>query len=354
MQDAERHLKCLQALGLPPLLFEKLPGASSRYFERAAKHDENDEAALQGNYGEVTIVRPTAFAQKNLTSLDMADNSKFALKRYRAASLSPEEQLRIAIPLYNLHKNPHLVQYIAAYEFDDGPALLMNWVDGHSLIAESETPRRKTEDDERRWACWLRDIAQALEYMHERGIVHRDVHRGNILIRKDNSSGRKSAVLIDLDLACTPLQCQYLCAGPANTETTPYDLRRDGAGNASMDQWRASDVFALAATFLGYAAHNPAFLKPLLIAKTASAQSSGRIEKAIDATVQTATQRFVGDLNLQRILQMMLASDWTERPSAAQVVDMLQPVSCDQPDSNLLQPHEKDRSRLRIYSTNVL
>lgn len=378
MQSAERHLRCVQALGLPPILFEKLPGSSSRYFERVAtttNNEINNDAAnagrtntsaksddesssSSGNYGQVTLVRPTAalLRRKNNHHHDVKRGGVYALKRYKAERLTPDEQLRIAIPLYLARQQqqptaatPYLIRYVAAYEFeDDGTALLMDWVDGESLanIATLEAQYLHRVVNERRWACWMSDIAMALAHLHASGVVHRDVHAGNVLIRgaedgaKGGGGGNKSAVLIDLDLACAPNECQYLCSsGPANNQTTAYDLWcRSGVQSATPAQWQAGDVFALGATFLRFAAaKQPLALATMLPLRTAARENAdgcvAPLDFAVDAAVSRAVRTHIADPNLSRVMKAMLQSDWSKRPSAEQVVELLAEFRCDHPDT---------------------
>lgn len=375
MQSAERHLRCLHALGLPPILFEKLPGALSHYFEQVTNNDEkavdNDdskgyESSLtlsSGNYGQVILVRPTAalLRQKGLFSKHLGKRGGvYALKRYKAERLDADEQLRIAIPLYlaqqkneeteeneakkekEQNHSRNLVQYVAAYEFqNDGTALLMEWVDGASLaqIAALESQYLYRVVNERRWACWMSDIAQALAHLHKSGVVHRDVHAGNVLIRADD--GNASAVLIDLDLACTPNECHYLCtSGPANNQTTAYDLWcRNNVNSATAAQWQAGDVFALGATFLRFAAaKQPLAISTLLPLRTTTRENADGcvppLDYAIDAAVSRAVRTHIADPTLRKVVQSMLQSDWKKRPSAAQVVELLRSeFHCDRADT---------------------
>jgi serine/threonine-protein kinase len=113
------------------------------------------------------------------------------LARDLAEGLSTERFKR-EIHLAAQLQHPHLVPVLQAGEADGLPWFVMPYVAGESL---RERLAQGTPVPIREAVAILRDVARAMAYAHEQGIVHRDIKPGNVLL----ASG--SAMVSDFGIA---------------------------------------------------------------------------------------------------------------------------------------------------------
>jgi serine/threonine-protein kinase len=95
-----------------------------------------------------------------------------------AATVSVERFRREIMVAAGL-QHPHVIGVLGAGEIDGLPYFTMPFVDGESLRARLSREHRLPVSDV---VSILRDVARALAYAHERGIVHRDIKPDNILL----------------------------------------------------------------------------------------------------------------------------------------------------------------------------
>ena len=107
-----------------------------------------------------------------------------------------EWQLRLLRREYELSKNcdhPHLVHI---YDFDPelpmGAALIMEYIEGRTL--DAYLAERPTSRDRKRL---FGELLSAVDYLHQRGIIHNDLKPENILITRANNTLK----VIDFGLA---------------------------------------------------------------------------------------------------------------------------------------------------------
>lgn len=125
-----------------------------------------------GGMGEVFLATDTKLgrnvALKTLSPL--FDGEATFLKRFR-------NEARAAANLNHLH-----VATVYSVEEENGrPFIAMEYVDGKTLSALMPAGGV----DVRTFVAWIEPIVRGLTHAHERGIVHRDVKPGNIMITKD-------------------------------------------------------------------------------------------------------------------------------------------------------------------------
>ncbi len=123
-------------------------------------------------------------------------------------------------------QHPHILPILTSGEFEDGLFYITPYIQGESLRARIERERKLPLDDILRI---LKDVSGALAFAHQRGIVHRDIKPGNILL----SDGQ--AILADFGIAravsttATPLTDSGVAPGtPAYmAPELPTDERAD-------------------------------------------------------------------------------------------------------------------------------
>lgn len=76
-------------------------------------------------------------------------------------------------------QHPHIVGVLSAGEIDGMPYFTMPFVEGESLRTRIE---REGQLAVGRTVSILKDVARALAYAHERGVVHRDIKPDNVLL----------------------------------------------------------------------------------------------------------------------------------------------------------------------------
>ena len=95
-----------------------------------------------------------------------------------AASVSAERFRREILTVARL-QHPHIVPVLKAGDIDGLPYFVMPYVDGESLDIRL---RRSRTVSVREALGILKDVARALAFAHERGVVHRDITPGNVLL----------------------------------------------------------------------------------------------------------------------------------------------------------------------------
>ncbi|MEB3147423.1 MAG: serine/threonine-protein kinase, partial [Sphaerospermopsis sp.] len=90
--------------------------------------------------------------------------------------------------------HPNIVRIIDFFEEDNLPCLVMDFVKGKNLY---HLVQDKGILSEQIAIDYIKQIADALSLCHENGIIHRDAHPGNMILRENSNT----VVLIDFGLA---------------------------------------------------------------------------------------------------------------------------------------------------------
>jgi serine/threonine-protein kinase len=192
---------------------------------------------------------------------DLRHQRKVAVKVLRpelAAALGHERFLREITTTANL-RHPHILPL-----FDSGQAVappqgesflfyVMPYVEGESLRDRLDREKQLPLDDALQIA---REVADALSYAHQRGVIHRDIKPANILLESGH------AVVADFGIARAITEA----GGTKLTETglaigTPaYMSPEQAAGDGELDG--RSDLYALGCVLYEMLAGQPPFTGP--------------------------------------------------------------------------------------------
>jgi serine/threonine-protein kinase len=174
-----------------------------------------------------------------------------------AAGISAERFKR-EIQLAAQLQHPQIVPVLAAGEAGGMPFYTMPFVEGESLRTRL---RRSGALSLRDAVRILSDVAKALEYAHERGIVHRDIKPDNVLI------ARSSAAVTDFGIAKALAASKTQGPSPASGGTltligtslgTPtYMAPEQAAGDPNTDH--RADIYALGCMAYELLAGQPPF-----------------------------------------------------------------------------------------------
>ncbi|MEY3868691.1 MAG: hypothetical protein RLZZ338_2582, partial [Cyanobacteriota bacterium] len=125
--------------------------------------------------------------------------------------------------------HPAIVRVSDLFEEEGIHCLVMDLIVGESLW---EIVKKKGALSEEKALHIIRQIGEALIVVHQTGIIHRDAHPGNILLRNNGA-----AVLIDFGIAAEilPTGCVNSSMHPAHQVFAPYEQFIEGSGKPTVD-----------------------------------------------------------------------------------------------------------------------
>ena len=195
-------------------------------------------ALLAGRYRVVRQLGTGGMGTVWLVEDTLLDSKQFAIKMLPSILVANKRAYRqlkdealVAMKLVH----PNIVQLRAFEENDGNPFLVMDYIDGETLDDCLADKGRLSEDGTIRI---LKPIAAALDYAHSKGVVHRDVKPGNVMIAKDGTP-----VLLDFGIASENGGGRHEEDAPSGTRRYMAPERLAGAAPSP-----AQDVYSFAAT----------------------------------------------------------------------------------------------------------
>ncbi len=210
-------------------------------------------AALEGRYRIESQLGEGGMATVYLAD-DLKHERKVALQVLKpelAAVVGAERFLAEIKTTANL-QHPHILPLFDSGEADGYLYYVMPFIDGETLRERLDREKQLGVDESVRIA---RDVADALDYAHGRGVVHRDVKPENILLQKDHT------VLADFGIAHAVSES----GGDGLTRTgtvlgTPHYMSPEQANAEAVDA--RSDLYALACVGYEMLVGSPPFTGP--------------------------------------------------------------------------------------------
>lgn len=137
--------------------------------------------------------------------------------------------------------NHHIVRIFDIFEENGTAYYVMEYLDGDGLLSKIPEGSRMDEDTA---LGYIRQVCDALDFIHKHNILHLDVKPGNILFRSNGE-----AVLIDFGISK-----HYTEEGGSQTSSTPIGISQ---GYAPLEQYQsggitsfspATDIYSIGAT----------------------------------------------------------------------------------------------------------
>ncbi len=235
---------------------------------------------------------------------DVETSSPVAVKVIRIGGPSLSPRLRREAAVLAQLEHPHIVRYVAHGELPSGDFyLVMEWLEGKTLASL----QRGQSEEWTRTLSLMVQAADALSFAHARGITHRDVKPGNLLVLDGPEAMLK---VLDFGLAKILTAEAALTRSSHVLGTLGYLSPEQAYGGVEIDS--RSDVFSLGCVLYERLTGQTPF------------PGTERRERMLGTLFHDppCARSFVPSLpvGIDALLSRMLAKSPAERPESAEVV----------------------------------
>ena len=165
------------------------------------------------------------------------------------------ERFKLEIMVSAGLQHPNIIGVISAGEAEGVPFFVMPYVEGESLRA---LLKREPQLPARQASSILRDVARALAFAHERGVIHRDIKPDNVLLTAGAATLADFGVAKAVDAAKRPeADADPLTSVGTSLGTPAYMAPEQIAGDADIDH--RADLYAFGAMAYEMLAGKPPF-----------------------------------------------------------------------------------------------
>jgi tetratricopeptide (TPR) repeat protein/predicted Ser/Thr protein kinase len=133
-------------------------------------------------------------------------------------------------------EHPHIVSLYDSGEIDGIPYYIMSYVEGEPLDSLLQREKQLPIDQAVEITC---QVAAALHYAHDRGVIHRDVKPQNVLL----SHGQALVADFGVAVAFEGADTEHLTGTGMAVGSPEYMSPEQGAGSDELD--RRSDIYSL-------------------------------------------------------------------------------------------------------------
>jgi serine/threonine-protein kinase len=213
-------------------------------------------------------------------------------------------------------QHPHIVPVFDSGSVDGQLFFVMPLIEGESLRGRLQRERQLEPGEAVRI---VREIADALDYAHSQGVVHRDVKPENILM------SRGHALLADFGIArvaSTEDQVTLAVTGAGTILGTPSYMSPEAA-SGEADAGAASDVYSLGCLLFELLAGQPPFTgatsQALLVKRlTSDAPRIRSLRTDVSAPIDEAIARALDRDPARRPTALQFSEALADRPTARQ------------------------------------
>jgi eukaryotic-like serine/threonine-protein kinase len=260
-------------------------------------HYELDREIGRGGFGIVYRAKDRRLKRTVAIKIlppELAFRSEIKTRFLREAETAAQLSHPNIVPIYSVDEAEGIVYFVMAYVSGDNLAKRLH---DRGVLPVDETRRI------------LRDVADALAYAHERGVVHRDIKPDNILL--DEEHGRPMVTDFGIARAVSDGGDSRLTATGMAIGTPAYMSPEQAAGERDIDG--RSDLYSLG--ILGYQmlVGEPPFM--------ASSTPAILVKHISERPVPIEQRRADVPVDLARAIMLMLEKDPANRfPSASALV----------------------------------